>query len=496
MSDQTTIQKTLVFRFFNVLFSAKGHFNVELFEQTLDDKAAESDMFKRFLKATQSNVSRANFDQATKDLLHVYKTRHETSASARGVSGLYNRFPHQAVKGLREKDIPSNAVGLVKEPYKMMRNVDLSPLLRKTFEQSGAFVSSSHGIQKYHNLEAFVVPKKVVVVQMVTMGLSMTVGHSKRVFEALHDAASVEQLCTNPVWRRRSTPEDDVFRNRVYSPEGTKMRDMMLRYQDDTDLSSGVYAVKDGKDVKLPSFINDYRDPKQQPLNLLYKWFPKNTFDDNGDMLDTTSLSAVARKLSAAGGGVLIVISCRNSPLHQEAKIGNIRRIEKRQIYARRVAKDKEDARFIGNFHLTKTTGIKLCLKQDPIKYETINKWYASVLLFAYHLGPQVSKRFNGWVHTNMYIENNRLHFTRERDRLSNNNNNNDESFPGDCSLFINGEEPPDEAPMFDYLNFDTTYFWSPVQRVYAKYGKKALKTLMAGDLLTGGTAFLRSLTI
>lgn len=471
-----------IVRFLSTLFSVLGHFRVQDFEDTLKDENARKDLFERFGKATKESVSVNVFENVARTLLHLFNTRNEGSFEA--VDKAFKRFPgHHTwlkkrsssdVDHLHSKDIE---VVFTKKPYKMMQNVDLSPILAKAYKDRPVYFSVSGGSQEFANRFKFTLPRNVTVIHLVSSGFSFPDNHISRVFQAMYDEGTVEHLCTNPLWRRRSLPEDDAFRNRMYYPPKTEMYDMHMCYKTDGSRRYGLYSVWNGGSKKLPKTVSIERNPGSSTLNMLTDLYPDNTFRDNGDMNETVRLSDLIERISGKGGGILIVGASRSNKHHARSKLGDARKLEKTLVHNRRMSTESADLQDIGRFHLTTSfpeiTEIDLENEISKIDVE-----YARRLLRMYHLGYQVSKRFCGWQHSDMRVENGVLYFHREKDGL----HQNFVGFSGTCKMYLNGDfSTVYTTPEFRYLNFDTIGSGAEptlknyAKKQYDKYGRKAL---------------------
>lgn len=408
----------LVIRFLDTTFSEQGEFNVGEFVKVIKNEEKLEALFKVFDKTTKTKVSKEEFLAEALRLLEKVYTKNTVYPNERGYRTKSLIMPRSdfALKSKKQVidyiyNTEKHTVDFIKEPMKMLKNIDLAPMLDKMFSKQNMFATIAHGTQLLN--KPFTVPDNVAIVLVGSMGLPLTNPQVKLYLQNMKSPSALKQMVTNPLWRRKSDKANDLYRNRIYVPPRTEMNDIVLQFHDNYRRTMGLFHVFDyTRNVKAltQDFLLMDNNETQKRHTLLDQLYNSNYFDENMYLTRDITLSQLVFDLSVRGGGILIPFNCRN--LEAPTKnIQSLRRIEKKVVTDRRKNIDLDDVKQLGKLFLqTKKPVLKIAGTNNEFPTTTD---YVGKLLRAYKLGRKTTKTFNGWTHSEMKFVGTQLRFKR-----------------------------------------------------------------------------------
>jgi hypothetical protein len=410
-----------VVRYLDTSFSKLGVFERNRLIDLLHDETQFRKTFSNFKISSRLNINESVFREESLRLLNKYNSKNTKFTNNANITMINrNNTTFKNRRGVNGNTFQN----FTKTPYKMLKNVNLTPMLNKMYTSNNAFLSVCHGAQVTDSF--FVVPNNVSIVLLGTNGLSMTNPQAIAYTKLLKNKQNVKEIITNPLWKRKSIHTDDLLRNRLYFPPGSKILDIMLKYKDATR-TMGIFPIVETntngsietrlpEDFEISARANEVYNHRLQRLKQIQKkytllpvFFDTDAFlNEYGDLRDVTQLSVVAKKLSEYGGGTLLAFNCRDGYTNDNKlySMNQFRKMDKQLANVRRRNINEFNLKQIEQGYIRE--GIRPVVKvASTNRYIEVPPTYLSKLIRLYKLGKKTSKTFNNYTHKNMIMKDN-----------------------------------------------------------------------------------------
>lgn len=396
----TVSESRKAIRFLDTFFSIQGEFQLDDFKDVTRDVQRLYDHYLTFTKATGSDASFETFTEAAWKLVDMHETKHNGGFE----NAMFDNISHGRLKKASLALLGVTQINYRKHMSKSEKNVDLGVNMERMYRLENVFLSVAHGLQFVN--KPFVVPENVTFIIVNSKGFYVTKWFASRLSEAFKTPRIVNRYATNPLWRRRPLPSDDLFRNRIYLPPGSRIDDIMLTYRDN-DVTTGIFKA-------YPSLPQDFglysKSLTQRKYNLLPNVLPATSFTMKSDVNHPVMLSHLANFFSERGGGILISLSCR-SIRDKSLPFAETRRQNKKDLINRRMNIDTLNETSIRKMYLK--TSYPVMMDADTHAVVNIPSNYHTKLMRLHMLGKKTSKVFGGYTHKIMGVDGDRLYFTR-----------------------------------------------------------------------------------